>query len=268
MRSLAMTRLAASGLLLLFAPTLLAREGVAPRIVQGTRVDKTITWQTTFNDLALSKRPKGHMTVECPGNGMLSDIEGNDFGTGSYEFTAGSSVCSAAVWWSHGAASQRMTPRNGGIVTVQVSLVDIAPRHSRNPMTLAGVTLRDFSSRTDIYRVVSVRSGVGGLTGDWSLKFIYQGQAFTHGMKLAQSATSATGTGFYPERGQAQYAWTISSGSVSGDTVEFTANYTLGTKATMRVQGKIAPNGSMAGTWSDDYLGGKREGTWSAALSR
>ena len=58
-----------------------------------------------------------------------------------------------------------------------------------------------------------------------------------------------------------QYTWNITGAVISG--INFTATYTSGATGTvMQVTGTIAPNGSMSGTWSDNY-GGVRTGTWS-----
>lgn len=95
------------------------------------------------------------------------------------------------------------------------------------------------------------------LGGDWA-----------HDMSLTQDGLgNLTGGGGYPAGGPHTYEWLLTSGSVSGDTISFTANYTMGADAltpptTMHVTGTIAPDGSMSGTWTDDYQGGSRAGTW------
>jgi hypothetical protein len=100
------------------------------------------------------------------------------------------------------------------------------------------------------------------LTGSWSMAFIYNGQSYPYRLDLTQMGRDLTGSGNYPAQGQPSFAWTL-RGSVDGDAMQFTAHYTLGATATMQVSGKIAPNGTMQGSWSDDYSGG-RQGTWTA----
>ena len=63
------------------------------------------------------------------------------------------------------------------------------------------------------------------------------------------------------------YAWTIDSGSVSGDAITFTAHYTATADAVnpltvMTVNGTFAADGTITGTWSDNYNGGSRSGAW------
>jgi hypothetical protein len=101
------------------------------------------------------------------------------------------------------------------------------------------------------------------LTGTWSMAFIYNGQSYPYRLDLRQSTQGGlTGTGSYPASGQPAFAWTL-TGSVTGTALEFTARYTLGVTATMKVTGTVEPNGTMKGTWSDD-VGGGRRGTWTA----
>jgi hypothetical protein len=252
-----------------------------------------ITWDTRFQDI-----PK-RMWVVCPPGGKPVDVRGVRWAGAAYVFTADSSICSA-VYWMVGSAPR--SHEKTYVVDVDLRYKNVGPADTRitpDPWGRPernGVTLRGLTGQENLYLAVLAGRGsylpeeLGptgkpvvpkpvvpkpvvpkpvvpkevGPAGNWSVKFVYQGQPYTHGMKLAQAANSLTGSGFYPEKGQVQYAWTISSGSVSGDMIDFTANYTLGTKATMRVTGKIAPNGSMGGTWSDDYGGARRQGTWTA----
>jgi hypothetical protein len=106
-------------------------------------------------------------------------------------------------------------------------------------------------------------------SGAYVVAFNYLGSDYAHDMTLTQDGAGAlTGSGGSPSGAQT-YTWVITSGSVSGDTITFSANYTATADAvtpqtTMQVTGTIAPNGSMSGTWTDNYQGGARAGTWTS----
>lgn len=107
------------------------------------------------------------------------------------------------------------------------------------------------------------------VTGSYVVALNYQGANYPHDMVLAQDDMGAlTGNGGSPAGGPYAYTWVITSGSVTGDTISFSADYTSSTDAvvpqtTMLASGTIATDGSMSGTWSDNYQGGARSGTWS-----
>lgn len=106
------------------------------------------------------------------------------------------------------------------------------------------------------------------VSGNWQVAFDYLGTPYTHDMTLAQvmSTGAVSGSGGYPAGGPYAYAWSITAGSVSGNAIDLTADYTLGAVGTtMHMHGTIAADGSMSGTWDDNYLGGTRTGTWSTA---
>lgn len=106
-------------------------------------------------------------------------------------------------------------------------------------------------------------------SGNYVVAFTYLGTDYAHDMVLVQDGAGLlTGSGGSPS-GANVYAWVITSGVVSGDTITFSANYTATADAvtpqtTMQVTGTIAPNGSMSGTWTDNYQGGARAGTWTS----
>ncbi len=87
-----------------------------------------------------------------------------------------------------------------------------------------------------------------------------------HDLTLVQDGSgNLTGSGGNPV-GAHVYNWVLTSGTVDGNTINFTANYTSTADAvtpqtTMIVTGTIA-GGTMSGTWSDNYQGGSRSGTW------
>jgi|GEM_PF-3419603 len=106
------------------------------------------------------------------------------------------------------------------------------------------------------------------VTGSYVVGFQLTGDptVYSHDMTLAQDLSDAvTGNGGYPAGGPFTYAWTITSGTVVGDTITITADYTLGaTGTTMHMTGTIAPDGSISGAW-DDNFGGSRTGTWATS---
>lgn len=105
------------------------------------------------------------------------------------------------------------------------------------------------------------------VTGTYVITMDYLGTGYPHDMSLAQDASdNLTGNGGSPA-GANVYTWVITSGSVNGNTIDFLANYTATPDAVvpqtvLHVVGTIAGDGTMSGTWSDNYQGGERSGTW------
>ncbi len=105
-------------------------------------------------------------------------------------------------------------------------------------------------------------------TGDYVVSVDYLGSEYDHDMTLVQDELgNLSGQGGSPA-GDNTYLWTINSGTVVGDIIEFTADYTATPDAvtpqtTMSIEGVIASDGTMSGTWSDNYAGDNRAGTWS-----
>ena len=103
-------------------------------------------------------------------------------------------------------------------------------------------------------------------TGSYVISMEYAGPSYAHDMTLAQdSSGNLTGSGGYPAGGPHTYTWVLTSGTVSGSTIDFLANYTASPDAVvpqtvLHVVGTIALDGSMSGTWSDNYQGGSRSG--------
>ena len=103
------------------------------------------------------------------------------------------------------------------------------------------------------------------LSGTHTINFDYNGSDNFHEVTLTQdsdgnlsgSGTSSGGT----------YAYTIYDGDVSGSMFHYVAAYTASPDAlgtTFHVEGTIADDGSLSGTWSDDYQDGDRSGTFTA----
>jgi hypothetical protein len=105
------------------------------------------------------------------------------------------------------------------------------------------------------------------VSGNYVIDLEYLGDTYTHDMTLSQnSADNLTGNGGSPA-GSSTYLWSLDTGSVVSNTLTFSADYTATPDAvtpqtTMDVVGTIAPEGTMSGTWSDNYAGGERSGTW------
>jgi hypothetical protein len=88
---------------------------------------------------------------------------------------------------------------------------------------------------------------------------------YTHDAFLTQTPSGVTGDGGYPSGGPYQYHWNITSGSVVGATIDLTMDYDVGAPGTtMHMTGTIAADGTITGTWADNF-GGARTGTWTAS---
>lgn len=104
-------------------------------------------------------------------------------------------------------------------------------------------------------------------TGNYTVDIEYLGSDYAHSMSLNQdSLGNITGSGGSPA-GAEIYAWTITSGSVSDDAINFLAKYTATNDAvvpqtTLHMIGTIAHDGTISGTWSDNYQGVNRSGSW------
>ena len=104
--------------------------------------------------------------------------------------------------------------------------------------------------------------GPWDVSGDWVFDYNYNGGVNLHDMTLVQAPDgNLTGSGgafsgdvFYT------YPWNITGGSVVGDAITFTADYTF-LDCFFTVTGTIAANGNMSGNWTDDCAG-DRAGTW------
>lgn len=102
------------------------------------------------------------------------------------------------------------------------------------------------------------------VTGNYELTFVLTGDntPYTHHATLTQTGSTVTGDGGYPATGVDTYHWNVTSGTQSGNTLNLTALYDLGATGTvMHLNGTIASDGTVSGTW-DDNFGGPRTGTW------
>lgn len=98
------------------------------------------------------------------------------------------------------------------------------------------------------------------VTGSYTVSF----DGYVHDMSLVQDGSgNLTGSGGYPASGPYTFAWALTSGTVVGDAINLTADYNVGAiGTTMHMAGTIASNGTMSGTWDDNYGGSTRTGTW------
>lgn len=107
-------------------------------------------------------------------------------------------------------------------------------------------------------------------TGNYTVTMNYLGVDYAHEMTLTQDgAGNLTGSGGSPA-GAPVYTWVITSGTITGNSIDFLANYTATADAVtpltvLHVVGTVTLNGTMSGTWSDNYQGGARAGTWATA---
>src|SRR3989344_597246 len=103
------------------------------------------------------------------------------------------------------------------------------------------------------------------VTGSYSIGFeciSACGGPYIHDASMTQTGSSVDGVGGYTAGGPHTYEWDITTGTVSDNNINLTMDYTLGASGTtMNMVGTIAPNGSMSGTWTDNF-GGSRNGTW------
>ncbi len=104
--------------------------------------------------------------------------------------------------------------------------------------------------------------------GSYVMNMESLGLQYPHDITLTQdNAGSLGGHGGSPT-GENVYTYDITSGLVDGDSISFDANYTATLDAVtpqtiMHVVGTIAVDGTISGTWSDNYNGGERSGVLS-----
>jgi hypothetical protein len=102
------------------------------------------------------------------------------------------------------------------------------------------------------------------VAGTWGVNVIYLGTPYPETLVLTQTGDSITGVSLNSIPTVFSSAFTITSGSVSGNSITFHASYNPNSLQTMTFTGAIANDGSMVGTWADDlgFLG--RTGSWAS----
>lgn len=103
------------------------------------------------------------------------------------------------------------------------------------------------------------------LNGAYTFDFEYGG-SYVHDATITAQDSDGNFliSGGYPAGGPYSYAWN-GTGTVSGDAVTMSVDYTVGAVGThMDMTGTVAANGTLSGDWTDDF-GGTRTGTWSSA---
>ncbi len=120
--------------------------------------------------------------------------------------------------------------------------------------------------RAIVFLVITLLFGVSTTKADimWDVTSIsnidvfYQGNTYFHITDLVQVGTSITG-GSLVHPG---FPKDIDSGSVIGNEIDVMAHYRDFPSVTMTLEGTIALDGSMSGTWLDTWANSDRTGTW------
>ncbi len=151
------------------------------------------------------------------------------------------------------------------------------PTPSSKATGTVGYTAYSTMARTLSFDAHVVAPTCSTTTSPWVLassfvaSFEYQSGIYPHDVNITSqdAAGNIQGNGGNPAGQPHTYTWVIDSGTATGTMVSFTAHYTASSDAvtpltTMNVTGTIAPNGSITGTWTDNYQGGSRAGTFTA----
>ena len=106
------------------------------------------------------------------------------------------------------------------------------------------------------------------VTGTWIFSY-----GALYDLNLTQTGSALSGNAGYPAGtvppASYQYTFSLTSGQVNGDTISWTATYasaidSAAVGCTLNVTGTIAADGTMSGTWTDNYpsSSGSRSGLW------
>lgn len=106
-------------------------------------------------------------------------------------------------------------------------------------------------------------------TGVYEITFMLSGDPtpYVHDANLSQLGSAVSGDGGFPSSGPPHtFHWVITSGTMLGNTINLTMDYDVGAVGTtMNMTGKVLSDGTMSGTWTDNF-GGSRNGTWFTSL--
>ena len=100
------------------------------------------------------------------------------------------------------------------------------------------------------------------VAGSWDIDVEYSGIIYPETLILTQVGTEITGVSLNTDPPAPGSAFTVVSGSVTGNDVEIFADHDPSTLI-VRMEGTIAADGSMSGNWAD-FVGGSRVGTWAS----
>jgi hypothetical protein len=157
-----------------------------------------------------------------------------------------------------------------GIAALAVLAVAASAMAAPAPKTTGGIGYTAYSDvqRHLSFNAIQSKTDTCGtfwnVTGVSSFAFVYQGGTYEHHVTLVQNGQDVGGNGGYPLSGGDQYHWNVTTGTVNGNALELTAEYDLGAVGTtMHIHGTVNADGSISGTWDDNYSGA-RTGTFSA----
>lgn len=100
------------------------------------------------------------------------------------------------------------------------------------------------------------------VTGSWNINVEYLSINYPETLNLTQAGGNITGGNLNTVPPTAASAFTVTGGTVSGDTIDIFATHDTSTLV-VHLTGTTAPDGSMGGTWAD-VSPGTRTGTWSS----
>ena len=98
-------------------------------------------------------------------------------------------------------------------------------------------------------------------TGNYKINVEYLGEDYLEDLVLTQINGDITSGSIALVEPAGGSPWTLDTGFVSGDTIEFGGFFNSNPGLRILCTGTIAFDGSMSGDWAD-VLGGSREGTW------
>jgi hypothetical protein len=146
-------------------------------------------------------------------------------------------------------------PNGTGLVTITGLMNGLKPNTTYTVILSKGYSLPPFTG--------------WNVQGTWKINYEYKGGYYLHDAFLTQSSDNVSGNGGMPSGSLYDYAWSITRGSVSGDTIHLVMDYTRGApETTMIMNGVLASDGTMIGTWSDNYIQGNRTGTWTSTRGK
>lgn len=112
------------------------------------------------------------------------------------------------------------------------------------------------------------RDNTPHIVGHWIMDHMHQGIAYKHDIFITeQNSNAIAGYGGSPAGPSYIFTWKIIKGELYQNKVSLIVQYETGAQGTtMNMEGNISQDGSKIenGTWSDDFGGRRRAGTWKA----